>query len=55
MSYHHYIATTLDLKDKNITFPEDWIKEVHIRRVIFKLCSHYPYKEVFNHCLRNIQ
>ena len=25
------------------------------RRILFKLCSHYPYKEVFHHCLKTIQ
>lgn len=25
------------------------------RQVIFKLCSHYPYKEIFNETLKNIQ
>ena len=27
MSHHHCISNLLDLKDKNITFPEDWMKE----------------------------
>ena len=27
MSHNHCISTLLDLKDKNITFPEDWMKE----------------------------
>ena len=25
------------------------------RRIVFKLCSHYPYKEIFHHCLKTIQ
>ena len=25
------------------------------RRIMFKLCSHHPYKEVFHHCLKMIQ
>ena len=25
------------------------------RRIMFKLCSHHPYKEVFHHCLKTIQ
>ncbi len=25
------------------------------RRIVFKLCSHYPYKEIFHHCLKRIQ
>ena len=27
----------------------------HSRRIMFKLCSHHPYKEVFHHCLKTIQ
>ena len=23
------------------------------RRIVFKLCSHYPYKEIFHHCFKN--
>ena len=23
------------------------------RRIVFKLCSHYPYEEIFHHCLKN--
>lgn len=25
------------------------------RRIVFKLCSHYPYKEIVRHCLKRIQ
>lgn len=25
------------------------------RRILFKLCRHHPYKEVFHHCLKTIQ
>ena len=33
MSHAHCISTLLDLKDKTITFPEDWMKEVTINGV----------------------
>ena len=39
MSHTHCIATLLDLKDKTITFPEDWMKEVIINGVRSKLIS----------------
>ena len=25
------------------------------RRIVFQRCSHYPYKEIFHHCLKTIQ
>ena len=39
MSHTHCISTLLDLKDKTITFPEDWMKEVMINEVRSKLIS----------------
>ncbi|MCU7194822.1 transposase family protein, partial [Turicibacter sp. T129] len=39
MSHTHCISTLLDLKDKTITFPEDWMKEVMINGVRSKLIS----------------
>ena len=40
------------LRTKFIKIAAKRVKQA--RRIIFKLCSHYPYKEVFNQCLRNI-
>lgn len=40
------------LRTKFIKIAAKRVKQT--RRIIFKLCSHYPYKEVFNQCLRNI-
>ena len=40
------------LRSKVIKIATKRVKQA--RRIIFKWCSHYPYKEVFNQCLRNI-
>ena len=40
------------LRTKFIKIAAKRVKQA--RRIIFKLCGHYPYKEVFNQCLRNI-
>ena len=40
------------LRSKVIKIAAKRVKQA--RRIIFKLCSHYPYKEAFNQCLRNI-
>ena len=37
MSHTHCISTLLDLKDKTITFPENWMKEMMINRVRSKV------------------
>lgn len=39
MSHTHCILTLLDLKDTTITFPEDWMKEVHIKGIRSKVVS----------------
>ena len=40
------------LRSKVIKIVAKRVKQA--RRIIFKWCSHYPYKEAFNQCLRNI-
>ena len=39
MSHNNCILTLLDLKDKNITFSENWMKDVQINGIRSKVIS----------------
>ena len=38
MSHNNCILTLLDLKDKNITFSENWMEDVQINGIRSKVC-----------------